>query len=65
MTRKRKSIDLRSLSKHSAQELNAMVKELCDVKPVTDDDARHSTWARRFAASGKGRCAPAPRIRMS
>ena len=65
-TKKRSAIVLEKLATKSADELGAMVKELCSDHAITDgDELRSMRWNRRFAASGKGVCTTAPRIRFS
>lgn len=65
MKRKRRNILLNKLSQDSALDLTAMVNELCDksINPQGEPEIA-LRWSRRFAASGKGLCTPAPRIRL-
>src|SRR5258708_6090056 len=58
MTMKKKLIVLDKLADESAKELESMVSEL-----RSDSQQDASRWSKRFAASGKGTCSAAPKIR--
>ncbi len=62
MPKKKKLLTLAQLAKDSDQ-LPAMLAELSG-KPDFRLDGVKSRWSERFAASGKNRCAIAPRIRL-
>jgi hypothetical protein len=65
MGKKSKVIALGRLAEDCESELNAMVKDLEGSNSrALADSAPHTHWSQRFAASGKGRCAAAPRIRL-
>jgi len=65
MAKKNKAIVLSRLAEDCKSELNAMVKDLERSSSRTlAETAPHTHWSQRFAASGKGRCTTAPRIRI-
>ena len=65
MGKKNKAIVLGRLAEDCKSELNAMVKDLeGSSSRALAESAPHTHWSQRFAASGKGRCVPAPRIRF-
>lgn len=55
---KKKLIVLEKLADEPEADLKAMVTELSD-----DSKQAGNRWSKRFAASGKGTCAIAPKIR--
>ncbi len=64
MARTKKSLDLTKLTDASSLELEAMVAELFGEKSQAKTGAvKLAPWSRRFAASGKGKCGFAPKIR--
>jgi hypothetical protein len=64
MTKKSKVIVLGRLAEDCNSELNAMVRDLeRSNSPALVETGPHTHWSRRFAASGKGKCSFAPRIR--
>lgn len=65
MAKKNKPIVLGRLADDCKSELNAMVKDLeGSSSGVLAETAPHTHWSQRFAASGKGKCVAAPRIRI-
>jgi hypothetical protein len=64
LKRKRNPIVLNKLAKDSG-ELTSMLADLCGKPEIRLDGVKPARWSRRFAASGKTKCAPAPRIRLS
>jgi hypothetical protein len=64
MAKKNQVIVLGRLAEDRKSELNAMVKDLeRSSSGALAETAPHTHWSRRFAASGKGKCTFAPRIR--
>jgi hypothetical protein len=64
MAKRNKAIVLGRLAEDCNSELSAMVKDLeRSSSPALIETAPHTHWSKRFAASGKGKCAFAPRIR--
>jgi hypothetical protein len=65
MAKKSKVIVLGRLAEDCKSELNAMVKDLEGSSSRSlAESAPHTHWSKRFAASGKGKCVAAPRIRF-
>jgi hypothetical protein len=62
MPQKKNPIVLGKLALEKNSELKDMLAELQD-KTATDT-IEPARWSKRFAASGKTVCAPAPRIRL-
>jgi hypothetical protein len=60
--RKRSPIVLEKLPHDNDGELKEMLAEL--QSDTASDPVRPARWNRRFAASGKNKCASAPRIRL-
>jgi hypothetical protein len=64
MAKKNKAIVFGRLAEDRKSELNAMVKDLeRSNSGALAEIAPHTHWSQRFAASGKGQCRVAPRIR--
>jgi hypothetical protein len=64
MAKKNKVIVLGRLAEDCKSELNAMVRDLeRNSSRAVAETAPNTHWSQRFAASGKGRCTTAPRIR--
>jgi len=61
MAAKRNPLKLRDLAK--SDQLKNMLTEL-EGAPKAGERESSVTWTRRFAASGKEKCVPAPRIRL-
>jgi len=65
MARRKKPLVLAKLAEDSRSELESMFNDLAGDQAHASDDAKLSQWGRRFSATGKSTCAPAPRIRLS
>jgi hypothetical protein len=65
MAKRNKAILLGRLAEDCKSELNAMVKDLeRNSFRALAENAPNTHWSQRFAASGKGMCRAAPRIRI-
>jgi hypothetical protein len=65
MAKKNKAIVLCRLAEDCNSELKAMVRDLeGSSSRALAETAPNTHWSQRFAASGKGTCRVAPRVRM-
>ena len=65
MVNKKKAIVLGRLAEDCKSELNAMVRDLeRSSSRALAETAPNTHWSQRFAASGKGKCVTAPRVRI-